>query len=169
MKTPCAPLFAVFMAWAVAATAHAGCDTLPAPVTAYVRAHPGWAVVRGGDLVSDDQGLWAQYHKGLCPGWTKVRLDVARRPFYAVALISRSEEKLVLIDAATGQARQVVPADRVASPMVVWSVGPGMTHDQNIGRDLRVSTESIIYEKMEAFATQFFMKNGKMHSVLTAN
>ena len=152
-----------------ATTAHAGCDTLPAPVAAYVRAHPGWAVVQVADLVSDDQALWAQYHKGLCPGWTKAKLDATRRAFYAVAVISRSQEKLVLIDTATGHARELVPADRVTSPMVVWSVGPGMTHDQNTGRDLRVATESIIYEKMEAVATQYFMENGKMHSVLTAN
>ena len=30
------------------------------------------------------------------------------------------------------------------------------------------NTESVVYEKMEAGATQFFMENGKMHSLLAS-
>ncbi len=159
-------LVAVALA-AIATTAHAGCDTLPAPVTAYVRAHPGWAVVRVADLVSDDQALWAQYHKGLCPGWAKAKLDAARRPFYAVALISRTQEKLMLIDGAGGVS-ELVPANRLTTPMVVWTVLPGVYRDENTGRDVHISTQSITYEKMEAVATQFYLKHGKIRSLLAA-
>ncbi len=160
-------LLALGLAVAAPAT-HAACDPLPAPVAGYVRAHAGWKVVRFTDLVRDDQALWAQYHKTVCPGWAKVRLDPRQPAFYAVALIRPKQEKLVLIDADGRHARDLVPADRLYNPRVVWTVPPGRYRDENTEKDVTVGEESVVFEAMEAAATQFYMKDGKIRSLLAS-
>lgn len=159
-------------------SAFAQCRTLPEVVQQYLRSEPGWSVVDSSDLVPADNVLWERYHAGLCPGMAVVDLDGAGQPSYGLALLNREsgQEKLVILrhQPSGFSADLVVPPTSVSSaniisPRVVWRVGAGNFRDRENGQITRVSHDAVVYEKLEATATAYYLEDGRYRSILTSN
>jgi len=101
---------------------------MPDDVQVYLLSQPGWSVVDTKDLVEDDQNLWEQHHRGLCPGIGIVDLDGRGETAYALALLNHANgqvtEKVVVIRNQGGSvAELLVPPmnimfTNVASPLL---------------------------------------------------
>ena len=117
--------------------------------------------------------LWRSHHAEACPGIATVKLGPRRELSYALALLNHRDdqidERLLVIKSRSGQAAELVAATRVVSPYVVWRAQPGVLHDRISGKVIHIHRDAIIYEKMEASATAYYVANGKFHSVVTSN
>lgn len=164
----------VCLATAGCSNVSAGCSTLPKSVSTYVTANAGWSVVSLADLPRDDQDLWHQYHKDLCPGVAELKLYGPADKSIAIALIKKSNgqilEKLVLLSGIKSPSvpEEIVPATSVTTPFVVWKTRPGIYKDQDTSTNVHIANESIIYEKMESTSTQFYVEDGKLKSLLAS-
>jgi len=144
----------------------------PNPVAAYLNAHPHWAVLQINDLVADDRMLWHEYHEGFCPGIARVALDNTGMPSYALVLrdVRKKLEELVVLKAEAGKFREVVlEPPYAAEGTVVWRAPPGTTQDVYKGRKVRITHDSIIWERMEAAAQQIYFSGGKFHRIQTSD
>lgn len=152
----------------------AQCKEFPSTVVGYLQAHPSWSVVQVSDLVEDDKLLWRNNHDKLCPGLAVAELTGTGRKAYALALIQNKNgenfEMLVLLTGSANKLEQhtLVKPNRVTSPFVVWRVGPGKFTDNNTGTTIFIAHDSIVYEAMESTSTQFYLKRGKIHSLLAS-
>jgi hypothetical protein len=63
----------------------------------------------------------------------------------------------------------VVSSKSVISPFVVWTVPPGKYRGVDQHTSVSVPHDSFVYEKMEAFATQYYYADGHLHSLVTAD
>ena len=156
-----------------ATSANANCRPLPPAAQAYLKSHPDWSPVAENDLVSDDVLLWQRYHANQCPGMAVVKLSSGGNVSYALALLhregDRTTEKLVVIERNSSRTTDLVSAAIVVSPFVAWRAAPGIFHDQISNKDIHVRHDAIIYEKMEASATAYYLVNGKFRPVVTSN
>ena len=135
----------------------------------------GWRVVTLEDLPEDDRDLWGREHAGQCPGAVVGRFTDDSRYSYAVALLQSGPggkllEQLVAILPAGNRLSRVVlvKPTTVVSPFVVWAVPPGKYAGVDGAPAVSVPHDSIIYEKMEATANQFFYLDGRFRSIQTA-
>lgn len=155
--------------------ARADCNLLPRDVQAYLKSQQGWSVVTEDDLISDDVALWHKYHTNQCPGFTAVALGPGKALSYALALLHRNRseisEKLIVIEQRAGQPAylQLVAVAPVVSPFVVWRAPPGIYRDEISRKSTRAPHDAIIYEKMEASATAYYLSDGRFHSVVTSH
>lgn len=154
--------------------AQATCDVLPAELPSYVNGNAGWKVVSEKDLSRDDQELWPRYHHNACPGFTTADLDGAGQSYSAIALL-RSEkgqliERLIVVSRKADQLveQEVVGPTSVSTPWVVWRTKSGRVFDYDTGMHIDVPHDSIIYEKMEASAFQYYMLDGRLRSILVS-
>jgi hypothetical protein len=137
---------------------------------------PGWSVVTVRDLPNDDKKLWATAHGDRCPGIAVGNFTGDRKPSYAVAFIRKAPsgqlfEQLVLF-AAYGPGRYRVVAVRpteVVSPFVVWVAPPGTYSGVEQGGNIKIANDSFVYEKLEAFATQYYLDRGRLRSLVSSN
>ena len=156
---------------AVAPAVAAPC-TPPALVVAYLQSHRPWAMLDIGDLSSDDRTLWQQYHKGACPGMARVALDGGKENSFALALLDKNKHLAALdvIPAGAGKLREfVLDKPFAGSTVVVWRAPPGPSADILTGRKVRIANDSIIWEKMESAAQQFYFANGRFHMLQTSD
>ena len=169
----------LLMMFGVCASANAACESVPQDVQEYLRSEPGWAFVDVKDLVDDDKSLWEQSHHGLCPGVAIVDLDGKGQQSYALALLKggsgRAIEKLVVIRRQSGRFMRWVlapPANvmytNVMAPFVVWRTSPGTYRDLKSGHQVKLTHHGIVYEKMEATATVYYLSKGRFKSILTS-
>jgi hypothetical protein len=159
---------------AIAFPAAAACGRDVSEVRSYLSAHPGWSSVEPADLPGDDRALWAKYHAGLCPGVAVVNLD-GHGPSFALALLHGSRGGLVetLVLLRIRGSRLAVTALRgpvkVTSPFVVWRTGPERAVDEATGKTVRTLHDSIVYEKMEATSTAYYLSDGRIRSLLASD
>lgn len=57
----------------------------------------------------------------------------------------------------------------MVSPFVIWKVAPGIYKELDHDKTIHISHDSFVYEKMEAYATQYYYENGRWNSIVTAN
>lgn len=100
MRVTKAALFVLPLLWGSPALADSQCQDQPAPVKAYLQAHPEWVPVR-----QDDLGNYRNRVKtGLCPGIAIVDLAGDGRPYFGLALLRRQDEdrfeKVILLSPA---------------------------------------------------------------------
>lgn len=172
-------LLSLLMMLGFCASANAACDSVPQEVREYLRSAPGWAFVDVKDLVSDDKSLWDQSHDGQCPGIAIVDLDGKGQQSYALALLKTGsgqavEKLLVIRRQSTRLVRRIlvpptsVMYTNVAAPFVVWKAGPGIYRDQKSGHHAKLAHDGIVYEKLEATATVYYLSRGRFTSILTS-
>ena len=143
-----------------AAPAFAQCEA-PAPVAAYLKAHPGWRILTLADLNKDQQMQWNEAHKAFCPGMAEVVVDAAGQKSYALALLDKAgkQEQLVLL--RDGKPL-VLEEPSPSTGLVVWRAAPGKYDDPATGRKIAIATDSIMYELFESGAEQFYLVKGKV-------
>ena len=160
--------------------AWAACETLPAPVSQYLKSDPQWRLVGMDDLVSGDQALWRKVRGDLCPGFAAVNLDAGKQLAYALTLLNRapvsSRQKVVVLRAlASGYSpTTLVPPynalfTRTPTVSVVWRSGPGIYRDVYSRKPTRLTHDAIMVENLEATATAYYLANGKFQSILTSD
>jgi hypothetical protein len=159
----------------VGAAATAPCAP-PSPVAAYLKAHPGWRILDMPDLVSDDQQLWRENHKGLCPGLARVVVEDGGGVSFALALIrprgGKIFEQVVVLRALPGgtfQPVMLVAPDEGAG-IVVWRTPPDKFTDwYGTGQAVVLRHDGIVWEKMEAAAQVFYFVRGKVRMIQTSD
>lgn len=57
----------------------------------------------------------------------------------------------------------------MVNPFVIWKVAPGIYKELDHDKTIHISHDSFVYEKMEAYATQYYYENGRWNSIVTAN
>lgn len=136
----------------------------------------GWRIIATADLPSDDQALWHQYHPGQCPGVATGHFSKSSDVAYSLALLHSSstgqhtEELLLLVPIGASYSRKtVVGPTRVVSPFVVWKLPPGRYKALYTKSAVFIPLDSFVYEKMEATATQYFMRDGRLRSILISD
>ena len=147
------------------------CQPVPAAVSRYLTASPGWRLVEPRDLVPDDRALWGRHHAAACPGMAEVKLSGPKDRAFAIAVIKTSDgrmrERLVLI--RKSRQPQVLTDIAGDAPSVVWKAGPGDARAFGTGKRIRIPNESFVFEKMEASATQYFLRSGKIETLLISD
>ena len=135
-----------------------------------------WRVVKLTDLPLDDQKLWEPSHDGRCPGIAAGKFTGGEKLSYAVALIrdqpsGRILEQLIILAPEGDSFRRAVliKPTNVVSPFVVWKVPPGKYKGVDQGKTVQIVHDSFVYEKLEAYATQYYYDGGRLHSIVTAN
>ncbi len=157
-----------------------GRDCTALPTAARVALAPelqqGWRIVATADLPSDDRALWHQYHPGQCPGVATGHFSNSDDVAYSIALLHSSsagqytEELLLLVPIrASYSLKTVVSRTRVVSPFVVWKLPPGRYKALYTKSAVFIPLDSFVYEKMEATATQYFMRDGHLRSILISD
>ena len=80
------------------------------------------------------------------------------------------QKAVILRATATGfQAHQLVANDQVSVPMVVWTAVPGRADAWDHTKSVIIPNESIVIEQMEAWASQYYWKQGRMRYLTTSN
>jgi len=169
-KVALTALFCVFASFGWATAADAPCTNPPSDVADYLRTHHGWKILQVGDLVSDDQALWNQYHRGQCPGMTLVDFDGSGEKFLALALLSHSNGKTTEKVVAIRHAKRGLKEYTLAAPwsggiVVIWRSGPDIAKEWDSTKKVHIPHGSLIVEKMESAAQQFYLSHGKFHYV----
>lgn len=154
-----------------AAAAASPCDA-PPPVADYLKAHPRWSVVDMSDLDRDEKAIWAEAHKGQCPGIAAVKLDESGATSYALELRDRRGdlEQLVVLQALGGRFKEVVLERPFRTGgLVVWRSPPGRSGDMYTRRRVRIVHDSIIWERMESASQQIYFAGGRFHRLQTGD
>lgn len=164
----------VVLAPLVPAMANADPCTPPKPVAQYLALHPGWRIETVVDLVPDDQKLWAQDHKGLCPGLAGVVLDASGKTSFALAVLANrggkvSEQAIVLKPAGADFRTFVLQPPFKGRCCVVWRSPPGKSSDMDTGRAFDIPYDSVVWEEMESASQQFYFLRGKFHKLQTGD
>jgi len=143
-----------------ATPAFAQCEA-PAPVAAYLKAHPGWRILTLADLNKDQQMQWNEAHKAFCPGMAEVVVDATGAKSYALALLDKAgkQEQLVLLH---GSKPILLEEPSPSTGVVVWRAPPGKYDDPSTGKKIAIATDSIMYELFESAAEQFYLVKGKV-------
>jgi hypothetical protein len=150
--------------------AFASCEAIPKPVKSYLADHPKLHLVTVSDLGPDDQQLWQQYHRGLCPGLASVDLDGSGRNSYALTALTNTTngeaQRLILLQ--HGKAPQII-VKSTAARSVVWRAKPGMTRDVITGKRTLVPHDSFVFEAMESAARTYYLRSGKIKLIWTSD
>ena len=135
----------------------------------------GWKIGKLTDLPADDQRLWTNSHDGQCPGVAAGHFSEDKLS-YAVALLRNQrsgglQEQLVVLvpEGNSFRSQVVVKPTTVVSPFVIWKVPPGKYKGVDQDNTVQIAHDSFIYEKMEAYATQYYYDEGRLRSIVTAN
>jgi hypothetical protein len=135
-----------------------------------------WKVVTLADLPEDDQKLWTASHQGQCPGIATGRFMEGDKISYAVALIRaqpsrRLQEQLIVLSSKgdSFSPAVVVEPTIVTSPFVTWKASPGAYKNIDQSKTIQIARDSFIYEKIEAYAKQYYYVDGRLRSIVTAD
>lgn len=145
-------------------------DALPPSVRALVEEkYPGWRLVEGSDLRSDDWSLWKKMHDGRCPGLAVGHYENHNDNSYAITLFKKQpklRQLLVVITpgASAPKLHELSRPQDVAYLSVVSKLPPGSYSDGE-GKPLRLRKESISYEAIEAGAIMYYYSQGRYKSV----
>lgn len=128
------------------------------------------------DLPDDDQKLWLARRKDLCPGLARGNFDGSGHESLVVAIVRPAQEngayeELVFIRQLQGRytmTRLTAPT-HVVSPLVIWSVPPSSYHSPYLDSTIVTTTDSFIYEKIEASSTLYFYKGGRFRTFLLSD
>lgn len=138
-------------------------SSIPASVRQVIIQFHDWKIVDESDLPIDDQKLWSTSHAGLCPGFVTGKFSNAENLSYVIALIHKGPttgilEQLIVLEPVGTSFRQMIAVKptKVISPFVVWRVPPGNYQGVEDEKPMQISNDSFVYEKMEAYATQFY-------------
>jgi hypothetical protein len=149
---------------------------IPEPGRKLVSDAHEWKILDLKDLPADDASIWAGAHSGQCPGVAVGDFTGGHTPSYAIAMIRKEPsgkyvEQLVLLVARgeTFTRLTVASSKSVISPFVVWTLPPGKYRGVDQHASVSVPHDSFVYEKMEAFATQYYYADGRLHSLVTAD
>jgi len=145
-------------------SAHAAPCTPPAPVAAYLKAHPGWRILTLADLNHDQQTQWNDARKAFCPGMAEVAVDAGAEKSWALALLDTngSQEQLVLLHG--GKPVTLEPPSQ-STGVVVWRTPPGQYEDPATGKKIAIAHDSIMYELFESATEQFYLVNGNVRRI----
>lgn len=101
----------------------------------------------------------------------EVKLSGPKDRAFAIAVINtsneRMRERLVLI--RNDRQPEILTDIEGDAPSVVWKTGPGVAREFETGKQVRIPNESFVFEKMEASATQYFVRSGKIETLLISN
>lgn len=142
-------------------------------VANYLKANPGWSIVKLSDLSEDDKNLWKLNHQGLCPGLASAKLD-SKHTWYALALISEAKgkiyEKLVSlkVNRPTVTSYLLSSPQIVVEPFVVWRTRPGTYLDYHTGKKIMIRHDSFVYEKIESASVQFYLHDGRIQKLIAS-
>lgn len=175
MKNSTLPLLVLLFIFSNACLGKDCTSSLPLAARRIVSEFHGWRIVKLADLPLDDQKLWAASHDGSCPGVASGNFtsDITRS--FAVALIRRRPgrflEQVIMLAAEGGSFRRtaVTKPISVVSPFVIWKLPPGKYKEVDQGETVQIIRNSFVYEKIEAYATQFYYVDGRLRSIVTAN
>lgn len=133
-----------------------------------------WRVVKLTDLPADDRKLWENSHNGQCPGVAAGNFSDDKLS-YAVALLRNQpsgelEEQLIVLLPEGNSFRRtvVVKPTTVVGPFVIWKVPPGKYQGVDKAKAVQIAHDSFIYEKIEAYARQYYYDDGHLRSIVTA-
>lgn len=155
-------------------SAFAGCRNLPESVKDYLSRNPQWHLVDIKDLIPEDRALWRRYHKDLCPGLARARLDTQKSPYFVLALLREDKksslEKLIAIPPQSDHAKNdiILTVDKGTRTSVVWKAGPGKYDDVVTGQRIRLKHDTVIYEVMEAGAITYYLSRGHFKYIQTS-
>jgi hypothetical protein len=130
-------------------------------------AYPGWKIVDLSSLIEDDKTLWVEKHGRVCPGVVKGNFDASKRSQYALVLMRRQpqlEVKLLhAVKSEQAKYRLTVLSESPATRApVVFKAPPGNYYDAEDPKTaIKISTDVIIFETIEAGATAFYFLDGK--------
>jgi hypothetical protein len=150
------------------------CANVPPAAANYLNAHHGWRILRTSDLVRDDQQLWRQYHRGICPGLAEVDFDGSGNKFVALALVRQARgkqwERIVVVRQSPNglESHTIIPVFE-SSYVVVWQRPPEIVAQWDSGQRTRILHESLVVEQMEASSRSYYLKDGRFRFVQTSD
>jgi hypothetical protein len=156
-----------FAMFTVASSALADCVPTSPTVKIYLATLPGWHIVTETDLRTDDQALWRQHHSGACPGLAKADLKGDGGASYGLVLRSGERiRKVILVSDNRVLREHLVIKHRTGAIPVVHVAEPGPAYEFETRKRHDIAHQSLVFETMEASATQYYWHDGKLKDVL---
>jgi hypothetical protein len=140
--------------------------------------YKGWRILEYSDLSSEDQKIWNQAHKGVCPGVIEGHFDGSKDSSYAVTIIqeiaNRKNVKLLLAKKANANYKFEVLYDPVGVTIshypVIYKGASGVYRDfYDDSVFAEAQNDVIIYEHLEASAIAFVYMSGEFRRVLISD
>ena len=176
MRLKSKPVFLVVVWLVVVPVANAGPSTdacnLPKDLQVVVaRKYPGSEVVKLSDLNEDDRSFFREDHGDTCPGLAKVDFYGDGKPTFAMALLTKNEQKekyktkLVL---ARRMARgwETTLLDATDGPVpVVWGEEKGVFKDVYGRKEIHANHAVIVFCGYESWAIVYAWTNHKVDKI----
>ena len=127
----------------------------------------GWAMVELADLTSDDRQIWEKSHGPKCPSVIKGNFDGSGRNQYAVLLTRRNRNPEIrlahIAQLADGSNRITILFEGESARLpVILKRPPGLYYAAgDKGNPIRITTDVIYLETIEAGVTAFYFADGK--------
>ena len=143
---------------------------------AIAASYKNWRILEKTDLNPDDQTLWDKYRRGECPGVAAGNFDGTNQKTYAVLIISQAPKKqaklLLLKRNHFGKYKIVLIYEegKVTNFPAIHKGLPGTYADFYVKeKTVKVKTDVIIYEHIEASAIAFYYQHGKFEQLLVSD
>lgn len=146
------------------------CDNPPAPVRAYLQAHPGWVLHTPEDLEDPRFPTWHQQQGNTCPGWVRADLD-GKGAVYALAISPRAkadERQKIVIVGRSGWENLLQAANTSGRYLAVTRMPPDKYEDRSTHKTITLAHDGIAVVVWEAAATGYYLADGKLRSFLAS-
>jgi hypothetical protein len=166
-------IVATFLFFAVAAPDPCQGGLLPKDLRNVIaKDSPGWRIVSVTDLRVDDKELWEKASGKQCPGIAIGQFHSKTQVSYAI-LLYRNEagqmaERLLVarqVRAGRYDIQELWPASQTAVLGVIHKEPPGEYVSWDRNESVRVSTDVIVHEVLEAGATVYYWLADGFHSI----
>jgi len=146
-------------------------------IEAIVESYKDWKILEKADLIPDDQMLWDKYRRGECPGVAVGNFDGGgNKKTFAVLIISHAPKKhaklLLLKRNHFGKYKisLIYEENDVTNFPAIHRGLPGTHRDFYVKeKKVKVKTDVIIYEHIEASAIAFYYKHGKYEQLIISD
>jgi hypothetical protein len=130
-----------------------------------------WRLLQLSDLRADDQKLWRQYYRKVCPGMTTGRFLPGEPVAHAFMLINKSEEALLVAvtDKNPVKLITVLGGSSVAYFSIVRTVHAGAYTDFYTRKKIVTKLDSVAVEAIEHSTEIFYWSNGRFLSLLISD
>lgn len=134
-----------------------------------------YRVLRVSDLNEEDQVIWKNSYKNICPGVVHGNFTENRKQ-YAVLLVpnngDRKDFKVVLFgnqNGSSANAKEILSEKIIGNLPVIRRSGPGIYIDRESNQRISVKNDALLIEHLESKITAIVYTKNKFHLITIAD
>jgi hypothetical protein len=149
---------------------------LPADVSEWLKNHlPSWRIKTTEDLEDYHRRLWKKNQPDACPGIASGHFSADGAKEFTLLLVPKNSTKngyKVIAFTKPKDKPAVTPRviedehDQNSKRVVIYRVSPGLYKDPENARRVRIERDGIVVEAMEAGASLYFWRKGRLEHLI---